>query len=144
MEERERKGTENHPYYDLDSGSPHMAPEDYEKAGLGPFDPTQGAPPQNSGDPEDEALRQAVENNLQGHDGLDVSRVEVRASGGQIVLMGVLGDVHSKRRAEVLAREVEGVKDVRSELRVQAGETSGGPVLTTHEPGVLPGSTQRS
>ena len=145
------KQPNEHPYYGLDSGSPHMVPEDYEKAGLGSFedDPSRAATTQEDPTPEDEHLASQVRERLQGHELVDDSRIEVSVVRGEVRLIGTAENRYARQRAEELAREVEGVASVLNKIAVQPTDEEsteiGKPILSTHEPGAnTTGSTQRS
>lgn len=143
--------TEKHPYYGLDSGSPHMAPEDYAKAGLGDFDkdPSRAAALVQEPSPEDERLAEQVRDRLAQHEMIDPSRIEVHVIGGEVRLIGTAENRYIRHRAEELAREIEGVTEVLNKIAVQPTDDEsspvGGPTLSVHEPGANnSGSTQRS
>lgn len=145
------KQPNEHPYYGLDSGSPHMAPEDYEKAGLGSFekDPSHAAANPEQPTPEDERLASQVRERLQGHELVDPSRIEVSVVHGEARLIGTAENRYARQRAEELAGEVEGVGSVLNNIAVQPTDEEsseiGKPILSTHEPGAnTTGSTQRS
>ena len=147
----DNKQANEQPYYVLDSGSPHMTPEDYEKAGLGDFerDPSRAAAHPQEPSPEDEGLASAVRERLQGHELIDPSRIEVSAHAGEVRLLGTAENRYARQRAEELAREVDGVNDVLNKIAVQPTDEelseTGKPILSTHEPGAnTTGSTQRS
>ena len=145
------KQPNEHPYYELDSGSPHMAPEDYEQAGLGSFesDASRAAAMQEEPTPEDERLASQVRERLQGHELVDASRIAVSVICGEVRLIGTAENRYARQRAEDLAGEVEGVGSILNKIAVQPTDEEsteiGKPILSTHEPGAnTTGSTQRS
>jgi osmotically-inducible protein OsmY len=56
---------------------------------------------------------------------VDASNIEVRCENGEIVLTGTVLDRQQKRRAELLAERVDGVRDVHNQLRVQGDQQQG-------------------
>ncbi len=128
---------------ELDAGSPHMAPEDYRKAGLGEFDPKYGATGReevgrNTSD--DSRIRGEVEEKLR-----EFPRITVAVEGRIVVLGGEVDNLHLRRQAAELAGEVRGVSEVKNRVQTRSQHHEGGPVLTTREPGSNKGgSTPRS
>lgn len=54
----------------------------------------------------------------------DLSQVEISVEGGTVLLVGWVNDVAAKRRAEGIARSIEGVIDVQNELETEMGLTT--------------------
>lgn len=72
----------------------------------------------------DERIREDINERLFEDDHLDASDIEVEVSGGEVTLSGQVIDRRSKRRAEDLAEDCSGVKDVQNNIRVKRdGET---------------------
>jgi len=142
---------EKHPYYELDSGAPHMSDEDYRKMGFGSVEQASATCPDTAAparDPEaDRRIEKAVQEKLNQNGFVDASRIHVSVHDGQVRLEGTAEHRYARGRAEDLAREVEGVSSVDNHIAVQPApdeDNSGQPVLTTHMPGIIDGSTQRS
>ncbi len=57
---------------------------------------------------------------------VDASEIEVTVSGGEVTLSGTVFDRQDKRRAEDLAEQVSGVREVHNNLRVARGQDRGG------------------
>lgn len=57
---------------------------------------------------------------------VDASEIEVTVSGGEVTLAGTVFDRHDKRRAEDLAEQVSGVREVHNNLRVARGQDRAG------------------
>jgi osmotically-inducible protein OsmY len=72
----------------------------------------------------DERIREDVCECLTQDPQLDASSIEVTVSEGEVTLTGTIFERNDKRRAEDLAENVAGVKDVRNNLRV-SNEPSG-------------------
>jgi hyperosmotically inducible protein len=130
----------------MDAGSPHTHPDDYRKLGLGDFDQTQGKANEGTPTGPDQGRTEDLISRIRSHDQTRDARIEARVLNGEAVLTGIAPNRFARERAEQLAREVEGVTDVRNEIKIQkADEEEGGPILTTHMPGANnSGSTQRS
>jgi len=56
---------------------------------------------------------------------VDASNLEVRCENGEIVLTGTVSDRMQKRRAELIAERVDGVRDVHNQIRVQPDTQQG-------------------
>jgi hypothetical protein len=140
------KLTDKHPYFQLDAGSPHMQDEDHSKMGIGqPSPESHGDPAQTTSSPEDERIREDIRKRLAEHSQVDAARIEVAVCQRDVRLSGIAANRFVKRRAEELAQEAEGVASVRNEIHIQPGQQEGGPILTTHLPGIDHGSSnQRS
>jgi hypothetical protein len=52
---------------------------------------------------------------------VDASDIEVKVQGGEVTLMGEVGSREEKRRAEDLAEQVSGVRDVHNQIKVKRG-----------------------
>jgi hypothetical protein len=52
---------------------------------------------------------------------VDASDVEVKVQAGEVTLMGEVGSREEKRRAEDLAEQVSGVRDVHNQIKVKKG-----------------------
>ncbi len=70
----------------------------------------------------DEQIKTEVEQVLTDDSWLDASNVQVSIQDGVVTLTGTVDSRHSKRRAEDLADEVLGVKDVQNNLQMHSGE----------------------
>jgi osmotically-inducible protein OsmY len=57
---------------------------------------------------------------------VDASEIEVSVSGGEVTLSGTVFDRNDKRRAEDLAEQVSGVREVHNNLRVARGQDRSG------------------
>jgi osmotically-inducible protein OsmY len=66
----------------------------------------------------DERIREDVSDRFMEDDELNAGEIEVNVSGGIVTLTGSVDDRYQKRRAEDLAEDCPGVKDVRNELSV--------------------------
>jgi osmotically-inducible protein OsmY len=71
----------------------------------------------------DERIREDVCESLTQDDQIDASSIEVTVTDGEVTLTGTIFQRDDKRRAEDLAEEVSGVKDVRNNLRVSSERT---------------------
>jgi hypothetical protein len=72
----------------------------------------------------DERIREDVCESLSQDDDVDASEVEVKVSGGEVTLTGTVITRSMKRRAEDIAEEVTGVRDVNNNLKVVKGVLS--------------------
>jgi len=70
----------------------------------------------------DERIREDINDRLSDHSYIDASEIEVTVKSGEVTLSGTVEDRISKRRAEDLAEEVSGVKNVENRLRIQKPE----------------------
>lgn len=75
----------------------------------------------------DDRLREDVSDLLMADDQLDASEIEVSVKDGEVTLVGTVEDRWAKRRAEDLAEQAMGVRDVMNQIRVQPSRTSSGP-----------------
>lgn len=76
----------------------------------------------------DERIREDVCERLTQDEQIDASSIEVMVTDGEVTLTGMIFERGDKRRAEDLAEDVSGVKDVRNNLRVsteRSGQQSG-------------------
>jgi osmotically-inducible protein OsmY len=67
----------------------------------------------------DDRLREDVSDMLMADDQLDASEIEVQVKNGEVTLTGTVEDRWAKRRAEDLAEQAMGVRDVMNQIRVQ-------------------------
>ena len=72
----------------------------------------------------DERIKEDVSEQFARHPDLDPSQVEIRVSDGEVTLTGNVNDRDSKRLAEDIAENVQGVKDVTNQIRVIASTSS--------------------
>jgi hypothetical protein len=70
----------------------------------------------------DERIKEDINDRLSDHSYIDASEIEVMVKSGEVTLTGTVEDRISKRRAEDLAEEVSGVRNVENRLRVQKSE----------------------
>lgn len=76
----------------------------------------------------DERIREDVNDRMSDDAFLDASEIEVSVSSGEVILSGMVATRIDKRRAEDLAEDISGVKNVQNQLRVKqttATESSG-------------------
>jgi hypothetical protein len=66
----------------------------------------------------DERIREDVCERLTRDDDVDAADVDVEVRGGEVVLEGTVDTHEMRRRAEQIARECSGVREVRNELQV--------------------------
>jgi len=71
-------------------------------------------------DAKDDDVSKAVRDRLDTDEKLKGANIRVRADNGMITLMGTVPDARSKDRAVELARKVQGVRAVRSELQLKS------------------------
>ena len=67
----------------------------------------------------DERIREDINDRLSDHSYIDASEIEISVKNGEVILTGTVEDRISKRRAEDLAEEVSGVRNVENRLRIQ-------------------------
>lgn len=67
----------------------------------------------------DERIREDVNDRLSDDSFLDASEIEVQVNDGDVILTGTVDTRIDKRRAEDLAEDVSGVKNVQNQLRVK-------------------------
>lgn len=72
----------------------------------------------------DDRIREDVCDRLSQDDGVDASEIEVRVEAGEVILEGTVQTRSMKHQAEDIAESVQGVKDVRNNVRVTK------PILT--------------
>lgn len=70
----------------------------------------------------DERIEEEVCRVLTDDPEIDASEIEVKVNNGQVTLSGAVDDRRAKRRAEEMVENLWGVRDVRNEMRVTAGE----------------------
>lgn len=68
----------------------------------------------------DDELRDAVCEALAADTVLDVSFMNIGVDDGEVILSGVCACVHSRARAESIARDVVGVRDVHNFVGIRA------------------------
>jgi osmotically-inducible protein OsmY len=75
----------------------------------------------------DERLREEVSDRLMADDQIDASEIEVTVKDGEVTLTGTVEDRSAKRRAEDIAEQVMGIRDVMNQIRVEygSGQTTG-------------------
>jgi osmotically-inducible protein OsmY len=76
--------------------------------------------------PNDERIRDVVNELLTDHDGIDATHVEVTVENGEVTLNGVVGSRWEKRLADDIAGSCRGVHDVHNRLRVSDREAQVG------------------
>lgn len=79
----------------------------------------------------DERLREDVCDRLSDHGEIDASDIDVKVSQGEVTLEGTVDSWQTKRRAEDLAEEVSGVKDVMNRLRVRRDDETDNTTSST-------------
>jgi osmotically-inducible protein OsmY len=72
----------------------------------------------------DERLEEEVSDRLMADDWIDASDIEVRVKNGEVTLTGTVDDRLAKRRAEDIAEQVMGVRDVMNQIRVEPDSSS--------------------
>jgi osmotically-inducible protein OsmY len=72
----------------------------------------------------DERIREDVSDRLMEDRYVDATDIEVTIAGAEVTLSGTVASREAKRRAENIAADVLGVKDVQNRLRVQPRSTS--------------------
>jgi hypothetical protein len=95
----------------------------------------------------DERIREEVNERLMQDEDLDPSEIEVTVQKGEVTLKGTVRDRTEKHRAEDLAEDVLGVKDVHNQIRVQREERSRertGGAAGSEETEAPPSGTSRS
>lgn len=65
-----------------------------------------------------ERIIEDINEALTKHPEVDATHIEVSCENGEVTLKGTVNERQEKRRAEEIAEEVSGVKEVRNELRV--------------------------
>ena len=70
----------------------------------------------------DDRIREDVSDAIAFRSGIDAGDVEVKVEGGVVTLEGTVRERRDKRLLETLAEEVDGVEEVRCELRLARGE----------------------
>jgi osmotically-inducible protein OsmY len=76
----------------------------------------------------DERIRDDVSDRLADDPWLDATEIEITVTGAEVILAGTVDTREDKRRAEDIAEQVSGVKNVQNTLRVQpaqAGSAAG-------------------
>lgn len=74
----------------------------------------------------DERIREDVCDRLSDDPSVDASEIEVAVANGEVTLTGMVHDRYAKRRAEDVADDISGVKNVQNNIRVQNGSTGSG------------------
>jgi osmotically-inducible protein OsmY len=109
-----------------------MDADDYRRMGLSMQDAAEGDR-QEAGN--DGQLADAIRARFEGHPGVDQSRIHVAIRAGRVVLSGTAENRFDRERADLLAREVEGVQAVDNHLVIQSAAEAPGPTLTARRPG---------
>jgi len=91
----------------------------------------------------DERIAADIRMRLEQHEMIDASRITVEVADGIVKLVGTATNRFVRHRAEDLASDVEGVKEVMNKIGIQPSDAEPGPVLST-QAGHKGGSTQRS
>ena len=68
----------------------------------------------------DDRLQEEISDRLMADDWVDASDIEVRVKNGEVTLNGTVDDRGAKRRAEDIAEQVMGVRDVMNQIRVDS------------------------
>jgi osmotically-inducible protein OsmY len=102
----------------------------------------------------DERIREDVCDRLSDDWRIDASDIEVQVQGGEVTLTGTVDDRQLKRRAEDVAEEISGVRNVQNNLRIQGqqrqatsaalGANNSGPSSVTGTTGTSPSPATRS
>lgn len=72
----------------------------------------------------DERIREDINDRLSDDSFLDASEIDVTVSNGEVTLTGTVENRIDKRRAEDLAEDISGVKNVQNQLRVKQTTTT--------------------
>lgn len=72
---------------------------------------------------DDATLTTRVKTSLLNEPGVAAQRISVQTSGGVVTLSGPVKSQDEEQHAIAAARKVEGVRDVRSELKIEGGGT---------------------
>lgn len=73
----------------------------------------------------DQRLQEEVSDRLMADDWVDASDIEIEVKNGEVLLTGSVADRQAKRRAEDIAEQVMGVRDVMNQIRVEQGTSAG-------------------
>jgi hypothetical protein len=92
---------------------------------MGPRGPHTGKGPKGY-QRSDDRIREDISDALMTDGDVDASEIEIRVTGGEVILTGTVDSRDTKRAAEDLAERIHGVKDVRNELRLSRGENGQG------------------
>ncbi len=96
----------------------------------------------------DERIREDVSDRLMEDWQVDASDIEVSVASAEVTLSGTIDSREAKRRAENIAADVLGVKDVHNRLRAQPRSmyetTSGERTSTSAQPSTATGTTGQS
>ncbi|HEX5014774.1 MAG TPA: BON domain-containing protein [Candidatus Limnocylindrales bacterium] len=68
----------------------------------------------------DQRLEEEISDRLMADAWVDASEIEVRVKSGEVTLTGTVDDRDAKRRAEDIAEQVMGVRDVMNQIRVES------------------------
>ena len=68
----------------------------------------------------DERLQEEISDRLMADRWVDASEIEVRVKNGEVTLTGTVDNRDAKRRAEDIAEQVMGVRDVMNQVRVES------------------------
>ena len=98
----------------------------------------------------DDRIREDVNDRLSDDPFIDASEVEVSASSCEVTLSGTVDSREAKRRAEDIAEQVSGVRQVQNNLRVQqqtagmSGAATGAAETTTASTGTTSASGRKA
>jgi osmotically-inducible protein OsmY len=70
----------------------------------------------------DDRIKEDINERLTQHPDIDAWEIEVQVSSGEVTLTGTVDDRQAKRRAEDVAEQVSGVKDVQNQIKVKKGD----------------------
>jgi osmotically-inducible protein OsmY len=73
----------------------------------------------------DQRLEEEINDRLMADDWVDASDLQVKVKDGEVTLTGTVRDRQAKRRAEDIAEQVMGVRDVMNQVRVESESGSG-------------------
>jgi len=102
--------------------------------GMGPFSGRGPRGYQRS----DDRIREDVCDRLTYAPDIDATELEIEVKNCEVVLRGSVNTRDEKRRAEDIAEDIAGVRDVRNEIRVVSGEYRGGTGLNLGGPETTP------
>ena len=72
----------------------------------------------------DERIKEDINDRLSDDSFLDATEIDVTVSDGEVTLTGTVENRIDKRRAEDLAEDISGVKNVQNQLRVKQTTTT--------------------
>lgn len=71
---------------------------------------------------DDATITTRVKTSLLNEPGVAAQRIDVQTAGGVVTLSGVVKSADEEQHAIAAARKVEGVRDVKSQLRIEGAE----------------------